>query len=131
MKAVGTRFEDFVDWTSIISSKPTEKEEMSSLAVGFAAQMRKQTVGSEGEITPMFDGKWSKRSSLHEEAHKLMSAIISVDSLDRASNDQLVLEGAPNEAGTPLEEGIPDGGPSNVKKIGQEAPSRVAIAPML
>ena len=40
------------------------------------------------------------------------------------------MEGAPNEAGAPLKEGIPVGGPSNVDKIGEVAPSRVAAAPM-
>ena len=54
-----------------------------------------------------------------------------MDSPDRASNDQPVLEGAPNEAGAPLEEGIPARGPSNVDEIGGEAPSGVAAAPML
>ena len=49
-----------------------------------------------------------------------------MDSPDRASNDQSILEGAFNEAGAPLEEGIPAGGPSNVNEIGEEAPSGVA-----
>ena len=67
--------------------------------------------------------------------------IILVDSLDRASNDQPILEGAPNEVGTmegapnevdtPLEERIPTGGPSNVDEIGEETPSRVAATLML
>ena len=54
-----------------------------------------------------------------------------MDSFYRASNDQQVLEGAPNEAGTPLDKEIPAGMPSNVDEIGEEAPSRVAAAPML
>ena len=54
-----------------------------------------------------------------------------MDSPDRASNDQLVLKGAPNEAGAPLDEGIPAGGPSNVDEIGDEAPLGVAAAPIL
>ena len=95
---------------------------------GFFVQMRKRTVSSEGETTPRSDGKRLKRSSLDEEAHKDW-AIILVDSLDRASNDQPVLEGAPNEADASLKEGVPTGGPSDVEKIGEEAPSRVADAP--
>ena len=54
-----------------------------------------------------------------------------MDSLDRASNDQLILEGPLNEANEPLEEGIPTEGPSNVGEIGEEAPLGVAAAPML
>ena len=41
------------------------------------------------------------------------------------------MEGAPNEADTPLEEGIPTGGPSNVDEIGEETPSGVAATSML
>ena len=54
-----------------------------------------------------------------------------MDSLDQASNDQSVFEGAPNEVGAPLEEGILVGGPSNVDEIGEEASLGVAAAPML
>ena len=54
-----------------------------------------------------------------------------MDSSDRTSNDQLVLEGTPNEASTPLKEGIPIGGASNVHEIGEETPSEVAAALML
>ena len=54
-----------------------------------------------------------------------------MDSPNRAPIDQPVLEGAPSEAGAPLEEGIPIGGPSNVDDIGDVAPSRVAATPML
>ena len=74
---------------------------MSSLAIEFATRMLKRVVGSEGETTPKSDGKWSKWSSLNEEAQKDWT-IISVDSLDRASNDPPVLEGAPNVSGAPL-----------------------------
>ena len=57
-----------MDWAGIIASEPPEKEEMSSLVVGFATQIRKQTAGSKGETTPKSDGKWLKRSSPNEEA---------------------------------------------------------------
>ena len=70
-----------------------------------------------------------KRSSPDEDAQKNW-AIISVDSLDRESNDQPISEGAPNEASTSLEEGIPIEGPSNVDEIGEEAPSGVATESM-
>ena len=46
-------------------------------------------------------------------------------------NDQLTLEGAPNEAGASLEEGILVGGPPNVDEIGEKAPSGVVDASML
>ena len=41
------------------------------------------------------------------------------------------MEGAPNEAGAPLEEGILIGGPSNVNKIREGTPSGVAEALIL
>ena len=107
-KVAGAGLEDFVDWTSIIASEPTEKEEMSMLAVGFAALMRKRATNSDGETTPSFDGKRMKQSSPDEKAQKDW-AIISMDSPDRASNDQSVLEGTPNKASAPLDEGIPVG----------------------
>ena len=107
--------------TCIIISEPAKDEEMSSLVARFTARMRKRVAGSKGETTPRFDGKRSKRSSPDEEAQKEWT-IISVDSLDRASNDQPVLEGAPNEVDAPLEEGLLGGVPSNVDEIGDEAP---------
>ena len=69
-KATGAGLEDFVDWTGIIASDPAEEGEMSSLVVGFAAQMLKRVAGSEGETVPRSDGKRSKWSSLDEEAQK-------------------------------------------------------------
>ena len=59
---------------------------MSSLAVRFAVRMCKRVVGSEGGTTYILYRKRSKRSSPDGEASKDW-AIISVDSLDRASND--------------------------------------------
>ena len=53
-----------------------------------------------------------------------------MDSTDQASNDQSVLEGAPNEAGAPPKKGIPARGPSNVDEIGEGSPSGVAVAPI-
>ena len=52
-----------------------------------------------------------------------------MDSPDRATNDQLVSKGAPNEVSAPLEEGIPTGGPS-VDEIGEGSLSGVATAPL-
>ena len=52
-----------------------------------------------------------------------------MDSPDRATNDQPVLEGAP-KVGEPLEEGIPVGGLSIVDEIGEGSPSGVAAAPL-
>ena len=54
-----------------------------------------------------------------------------MDSPDRASNDQPVLEGVPSEANAPLEEGIPPGGPSNVDEIREGAPSGVGATSVL
>ena len=41
MKVVGAILEGFVDWASIIVSESTEDEEISRLAIGFTARMRK------------------------------------------------------------------------------------------
>ena len=68
-----------MDWKGIISSEPTEEEEMSSLVVGFSAQMCKRAAGLKGETTTKSDGKRLKRSSRDEEAQK-DSTIILVDS---------------------------------------------------
>ena len=40
-KLADVGLEDFMDWTGILPSEPTEEEEMSTLAAGFAARMRK------------------------------------------------------------------------------------------
>ena len=106
LKVAGAKLEEFVDWTGVIANEPIEEEEMSNLAVRFATLMRKRASGLEGETTPSYDGKRMKWSSLEEEARKDWT-VISVDSLDRASNDKPVLNGTLNEAGAPLEEGIP------------------------
>ena len=42
----------------------------------------------------------------------------------------LGMEGAPNEAGAPLEKGFPAGGPSNVDEIGEGSLLRIATAPI-
>ena len=57
-----------MDWAGIIANETTEEEEMFSLTTRFVAHMSKRAVGSEGETTPRYDGKWSKQSSLDEEA---------------------------------------------------------------
>ena len=51
-----------------------------------------------------------------------------MDSPDPTFDYQPVLEGASSEAGAPLEEGIPTGGPSNVDGIGEGALLGVATA---
>ena len=113
-----------MDWMSIIANEPAEEEEMSIFIVKFFVLMHKWAAGSEGETTLKFGRKRSRRSSLDEEAQKDW-AIILVDSLDRAPNDQSALEGVLNEAGASLEEGILVGGPPNVDEIGEKAPSGV------
>ena len=67
-KVVGIELEGFVDWTGILASEHVEEEEMSMLAVGFAAWMQKQVADLEDESTLISDGKCPKRSSLDEEA---------------------------------------------------------------
>ena len=84
-----------MDWAGIIFSEPVEEKKNSRLAAGFAARVLKQGACSKGEFTPISDGKRPKRSSPNGKAQKDW-AIILVDSLDQASNDQPVLEGEPN-----------------------------------
>ena len=54
-----------------------------------------------------------------------------MDSPDQTSNDQLILEATPSEAGAPLKEGILVRGPSNVDEIGEGSPSGVTATPIL
>ena len=119
-----------MDWTSILASESVEEEEISTLAVGFATWMRKRVADSEDKSTPISNGKRPRRSSLDGEAQKDWATIL-VDSLDRATNDQPVLEGAPSGVNAPLEEGIPVGGPSNVDEIGEGSPLGVVAALLL
>ena len=71
-----------------ISSEPTEEREddMSSLAVGFAAQMRKRAASAQRETTSGFeglDGKQPKRSGLDGVVQK-SPVVITMDSPERA-----------------------------------------------
>ena len=125
-KVVDAKLEGFVDWTSILASEPVEKKEMSMLAARFAAHVPKRVADSEDESTPISNGKHSGRSSSDEEAQKDW-AIIPVDSPNGATNDQPVLEGTPGGVTTPLEEGVPTRGPSNVDEIREGSPSRVVV----
>ena len=101
-KTADVGLEDFIDWTSVVASEPTEEEEMSNLATEFAAWMRKRTIGSKGEATSISGGKRSRQFPPDDRAQKDW-AIVSVDSLDRASNDQPTLADCLNEAGASLE----------------------------
>ena len=76
--------EGFVDWLDPTASGPTEEreEDMSSLAVGFAARMRKRATSAQGETTLGFEVSSEKRPKwygLDEEAHK-SPTLITVDS---------------------------------------------------
>ena len=59
-----------MDWSSVLASESTEEEEMSTLAVGFAAHMRKRDVDLEDEPSPIPDGKRPKWSLLDKEVEK-------------------------------------------------------------
>ena len=70
-KAIGIGLEGFVDWTHATISKSAEEREaeMSSLAIGFAAGMRKQAPNTQEKTTPGFEGpdeKCLKQSGLAE-----------------------------------------------------------------
>ena len=117
-----------MDWISILSSESVEEEEMSMLAAEFAARILKRVADLEDEPTPILDGKRPKWSSPNEEVEKDW-AIVLVDSPDRATNDQPILKGTPNEDSVPQEEGIPVGGPS-IDEIGEGSPLGVVAAPL-
>ena len=71
-------------------------------------------------------------TGLDEEAQRSPS-VINVGSLDRAFDDQLALEGAPQDAlkgvGASLEDGIPTWDSSHTGGVTAEAPLKVATAP--
>ena len=48
---VNTRLKDFVDWTGVVEGESVEEKEMFSLAIEFAARMRKRPTILEGEVT--------------------------------------------------------------------------------
>ena len=81
VKAVDVGLEGFVDWLDPLDSDPTKEreEDMSSLATGFAARMRKQAVSAQREITRdsiIYGERHPKRSGPDEEAQKSPSVII-------------------------------------------------------
>ena len=81
-----------------VASEPAKKgeDDMSSLFVGFATRMRKRAVSSQGGttlISKVSCGKSPKRFSLDGEAQDSL-AIITVDSMEWASDALLALEGA-------------------------------------
>ena len=70
-KAIDTGLEGFVDWTHPTVNRSAEEREaeMSSLAVGFAARMRKQAPNTQEKTTPGSEGpdeKCLKQSGLAE-----------------------------------------------------------------
>ena len=85
-KVVDVKLVGFVDWAGVLADESAKEEEMSMLAVGFAAWMQKQTADSEDELTPIPDGKPPRRSSPCEGVEKDW-AIIPVDFVDQDSND--------------------------------------------
>ena len=127
-KAVSAELEDFLDWMGMIYSEPVEEEEMFSLAAGFSTRRRKQPTTLEGVATSSSGEKRPRRSPLDEEAQK-DGAIVLVESLDLASNDQPALGDCPVEANIPLEEEVPIVNPPSVEEVGMGAPSGVVIAP--
>ena len=104
----------------LADSEPAKEREddMSSLAIRFAARMRKRTASSQGETTPcskLPGGKLPKLSGPDEGAQNI-PIVITVNSLECASNTLLALEGttqeALKEACASLEDGVPTGGTS-------------------
>ena len=54
-----------------------------------------------------------------------------MDSLDQATNDRSISEGASSGVGAPLEERISARGPSNVDEMGEGSSSVLATTPLL
>ena len=78
----------------------------------------------------VYDRKRPKRSGLNEEAQK-SQPVITMDSLEQASNALLTLEGASQDASKEacalLEDGVPAGGLPNADGVMGEAPSKIAV----
>ena len=134
-KATNVGLEVFVDWTDPTASGPVEEMEdnLSILAAGFAVRMHKRATSSQGETILGYeepDGKHPKGFGLDEEAQN-NSTVITVDSLEQASNALQALEGAaqeaPREACASLEDEIPNGGSPNANRAMGEAPLEIAV----
>ena len=123
---IDVRLEGFVDWVDPNTSDLAEEREdnMSSLGVGFSAQIRKRAASAQEETTPSFEvygGKHPKRSGPNKEAQE-SRAVITLDSPERASDVVPTLEGttqeAYREACALLEDGSIAQGPPSVDKVG-------------
>ena len=84
--AIGAGLESFVDWVDPNASDPIKEreEDMSSLAVEFAARICKQAARAQGETTPHSEVSGRKRQKWYgsdEEAHKSLT-LVNVDSLE-------------------------------------------------
>ena len=99
---VGERLEGFMDWVDPNASDLVEEWEdnLSNLAAGFVAWIRKQAASAQGETTlgsEVSRGKRRKWSSPDEETQR-SSTVIVVDSPERASDALPALEGAAQDA---------------------------------
>ena len=95
--------------------------------------MHLRAASAQGETTPgfeVFGGKRPKRSSSDEEAQKSL-AVITVDSLERAPDALLALEGtshnASREACASLEDGVLTERPPNADGVMGEAPIEMGV----
>ena len=89
--------------------------------------MLKRSATLECEATSSFGEKRPRRSPSDEGAHTDW-AIVLVESLYLASNDQLALGVCLNEANTPLEEEVPTTSLPNLEEVGMGSPSGVVTA---
>ena len=90
---------------------------MFSLVVEFVVRMRKWPATPKGEATSSSREKRPRRSPSDEGAQNDW-IIVSLESLDLASNDQPALGVCLNEANTPPKEGVLVASPPNVEEVG-------------
>ena len=92
--------------------------------------MSKQSATIEGEDTSSSKEKQPRWSPL-DEGYLKDWAVILVESLNQASDDQPTLGDCPTEADTPLEEGVPVTSPPDVEEVGVDTPIRGSYPPAL
>ena len=126
-----------MDWLDPPTSDLAEErqEDMSSLAIGFIARMRKRATSAQGETTlgsEVYGGKRPRRSGPKEKAQK-SPLVIAVDSSERASDDLPALEGASHDASredyASLEDRVPVRGLPDANGVVGEAPSEINDGP--
>ena len=106
-----------MDLVDLGSTKSAEEGEMSNIAVGFAAQMSKRATSAQREANLEFEVLSEKCRKQFGSGREVQESrvVVTLDSLERASEAIPALEGATQEAyreaSKVLEDGVPAKGP--------------------